>query len=217
LRLPAYTDEARRADESISPPAGVFTIHRLLVEEVAMRVQFEATLDDMVDAALRALTRSPSFSPYRWADNVGGAIFTGLLSGAVVYWLIPEVREDRLVVSIVAGIAGLVLFPILRMWITKRRLRRYYRELLGSSSPFSVQVESSPKGICVKQKTGQVIYEWRLIDSIRETADSIDIYPRHGGIVVVRKRGFESAEQMQRFVEEGEGYLARTRQFEESQ
>jgi hypothetical protein len=183
---------------------------------MAMRVQFDATLDDMVDAALRALSRSPSFSPYRWADNLGGAILTGLLAGAAVYWLIPEPQEKRLVMTGVAGVAGLVLFPILRIWITKRRLRRYYHEMLRSDLPFRVQVELSPEGICVKQKTGQVTYEWQQIDSIHETADSIDVYPHHGGIVVVRKRAFGSAEGMQRFIEEAEGYIAQARQLEES-
>jgi len=71
-----------------------------------MRVQFDATLDDMVDAALRALARSPSFSPYRWADNLGGAILVGLLAGTAVYWVSPTSRsqEVRLVPQLLPDI-----------------------------------------------------------------------------------------------------------------
>jgi len=116
----------------------------------------------------------------------------------------------------IAGVAGALLFPVLRMWLVKQRLRRYYGEILGSSSPFNVQVELSPKGVRTKQKTGQVTFEWGQVESIRETADSIDIYARHGGLVVVRKRAFASAQEIEQFVQEAERHLAHARQHERS-
>lgn len=180
----------------------------------AMRVEFDASLDDMVDAAFRALSPSRSFSPYRWTDNLGGAIFSGLVAGTACYWVIPGSQEVRIVVAGFAGVASAALFPILRIWEIKQRLRRYYREILGSYLPFSVEVELTPEGVCTKQKTGQTTYAWQQVESIRETADSIDVYARHGGLVVVRKRAFESAGQMQQFVEKAGSYLMHARQLE---
>jgi YcxB-like protein len=175
----------------------------------AMRVQFDASLDDLVDVTLRGLSRSRSFSPYRSADNLGGGIFGGLFAGVGVYWVAHDKpQEIRLAIAGIASVAALILFPILRLWLIRRRIRRYCREKLGSDLPFAVQVELSPKGIDTKQKTGQVIYEWKQVESIRETPDSIDIYARHGGIVMVKKRAFSSTEEMQRFVEEAKSYLA---------
>ena len=116
----------------------------------------------------------------------------------------------------VAGVVAALLFPVVRMWIVKQRLRRYYREVLGSNLPFNVQVELTPEGVLTRQKTGQASFEWQQVESIRETADSIDIYTRYGGIVVVRKREFASAQEIQQFVQEAESHRALAREHESS-
>lgn len=178
-----------------------------------MLVQFDASLDDCIEAAMKAISRSPTFSPYRWMDNLIGTVVFGFINAVVVYWyLVACGAQQSLYVT--AGITGAVLatpYPLVRLLIIRQRLRRYYLEILGSDAPFGVQVETSPEGISVKQKTGQSSYHWSQIESILETANSIDFHTRHGGLVVVTKRAFESVDAIKKYKQEAEAFLARAR------
>ena len=136
---------------------------------------------------------------------------TGLLAGIVVFALLPESFTVKLVVASLAAIGGAVLYPLLYQKTLRRRLRKYCLEQLGTEEPFPVEVELSPEGVCTRQKTAQIIFEWPNVEAIQETSDSIDILTRHGGIVVVRKRAFESPEAMRRFTEEAQHYLAESK------
>jgi len=177
-----------------------------------MRVQFDATLDDMVDAAFREVSRSRSLSRSRRWDYLAVSIVAGILAGITTYLVIPDTREIRLVLAGVAAVGSAAITPIAQRLSAKRRVRAYLREKLGSETPFNVEVELSREGVSANQKTGKVILAWHQIDSIHETTDSIDILPRHGGIIVVRKRAFASNEMMQQFIQEAQSYLALARE-----
>ena len=66
-----------------------------------MRVQFEFTIDDVVDVQIRALRRSRAARAWRWRELVT----TSLLTGVLLFALIPEETTGK----IIMGVIGLVL------------------------------------------------------------------------------------------------------------
>jgi hypothetical protein len=51
-------------------------------------------------------------------------------------------------------------------------------------------------GVWIRQLNKQTTYEWESVEEIEETEDSVDIYTKDGGGLIVRKRAFTSpAEQ----------------------
>ena len=55
----------------------------------------------------------------------------------------------------------------------------------------------------------QVILEWQRVEAIEETSDSVDIFTRDGGGVVIRSRAFGSEGERSQFIE-----IARSRLME---
>ena|SRR5882762_2414259 len=162
-----------------------------------MRVQFEYTIDDIVDVQLRALRRSRAARSWRWRD----LITTSLLSGVLLFAIIPEGLTGKLIMGSIGLILGALLYPKLNEATVKRRLRKLCEENLGGDRSFVCEVALEQSGIHTKQNGTQIIYAWENVNEIRETEDSVDIYNENGGLVVVRKRAFSAPSEQQRFIE----------------
>ena len=164
-----------------------------------MRVQFNFTLEDCVDASKRFLARSKAAS-WKWQGLVYSALFTWLLVFAVVTLLYgkPEIGA-----SIGVGLAALtaVLYPSSHEKAVERRLRNCHMEHFDRAKTFLCEVELKPDGLYVRQMDRQIIYEWLSVDEIQETGDSIDIFTQDGGGVVVRNRAFATAADRKEFLE----------------
>ena len=56
-----------------------------------MRVQFEFTIDDVVDVQLRVLRHSRAARSWRWRDR----LLTSLLTGTMLFAIVPEEKGKR--------------------------------------------------------------------------------------------------------------------------
>ena len=101
-----------------------------------------------------------------------------------------------------------MLFFVLYQWGLRRRLSHYYREQLGTEGPVGVTVELTPEGIRTDQIGMQLIFDWAKVEAINDLPDGIECL-MHGGIVVVRRRAFQSTDESQRFLELASQYQDR--------
>jgi hypothetical protein len=53
----------------------------------------------------------------------------------------------------------------------------------------------------------QIVLEWESVEEITESEDSVDIFTRDGGGVIVRKRAFKSSEELEQFIGLAQSYL----------
>lgn len=168
-----------------------------------MKVEFDYTIEDMVDVHMRVLKRSRAARAWRWRDLV----MTSLFTGAFLFAVIPEEITARIIVGILGLLLGAVLYPVVNEMTVKRRLRKWCEEHAGTQRTFTCEVELNQSGIHARQNGTQIIYAWENVTEIKETEDSVDIYSEKGGLVVVRKRAFTSPGEHQRFVELAKQYL----------
>lgn len=179
-----------------------------------MRVQFDATLNDMVDAGYRALSRSRTVQWWRWRGMIITGLFCGLIWGIPLFFLFAEPELKLLfggVFSLLGAGFGILLYsPSYRRTI-RRRLRQLYREQLGTNSTFVVQIELAPDGLYTTQMKTHTMFEWPEVE-VEETADSIDFLIPNGGIVVVRKRAFTSSDEAAKFFEEAKRFCSQSRE-----
>lgn len=171
-----------------------------------MRVEFNYTIDDMVDVQMRLLKRSRAARAWRWRD----LILTSLISGSFLFAVIPEGITGRIIVGTIGLLLGAVLYPVLNDMTVKRRLRKWCEENAGSDKIFTCEVELNQSGIHTKSNGTRTIYAWENVIEIKETEDSIDIYSERGGLVVVRKRAFTSPGDHQRFIDVAKQFLNTT-------
>jgi hypothetical protein len=162
-----------------------------------MQVEFNYTIEDMVDVQLRLLKSSRAARAWRWRDLVT----TSLLSGAFLFAVIPEGITGRIIMGSIGLLLGAALYPILNEITVKRRLRKWCEEHVGSDKTFTCEVELNQSGIHTKSNGTQIIYAWENLKDIKETEDSVDIYFEKGGLLVVRNRAFASPDEHRRFIE----------------
>ena len=128
-----------------------------------MRVQFEYTLDDVVDVQLRALKRSAEARAWRWQDMV----VTSLLSGVLLFAIIPGETSSRLIVGLIGLILGALLYPIVNESTVKRRLRKLFQENAGPDKVLICEVELSESGVHTRQNGMEIIYGGRTSREFR--------------------------------------------------
>jgi len=168
-----------------------------------MRVEFNYTIEDIVDVQLRLLKRSRAARAWRLRDLV----MTSLLTGAFLFAVIPEEITGRLIMGSIGLLPGAVLYPLLSQMTVKRRLRKWCEENAGSDKTFTCQVELNESGVHTESNGTRILHAWEKVKEIRETEDSVDIHFEKGGLLVVRNRAFTSSGEHHQFIELAKQYL----------
>ena len=162
-----------------------------------MKVAFDFTLDDLIDASERTLARSRVARGWR-----SQAVWMSALLGGAIVWLL---RGD-----VFLGLAGGALCAGLQVVFSrhtrKSRLLRYFRERLGSDGPYRCEVELTPEALVTVQNGVRTAREWSTVEAINDAQDAIEFYTRGAGTLVVRNRAFHSQEEWKSFLETARKY-----------
>ena len=161
-----------------------------------MKVAFDFTLDDMVDAAERAAERSRTVTGMRSQAR----LVTSVVAAVIVWLIIPGADAWRLFGAAVAAAIGWYLYPGDYRKTHRKKLRQYFREAFGGEGPFRCEVELAPDGLIVDQAGTRVVRAWRTIDAIDETPDGIEFVAGASGSLVVRNRAFASPSERAEFL-----------------
>ncbi len=168
-----------------------------------MRVRFEYTIDDLIDVQMRRLKRSRAARAWRLRDLVT----TSLLTGVLLFAIIPEGITGKLIMGGIGLVFGALFYVAFNESTIKRRMRKLYQENVRSHKPLSCEVELNESGVHASSNGAQTFSAWEDVKEIQETQDSVDIYTNRGGLVVVRKRAFTSPEDQFQFIALANQYL----------
>jgi hypothetical protein len=167
-----------------------------------MKVKFDFTIDDMVDVAERAMSRSPLVRTWRWE----GLATSCVLGAVVAYFVVGGSVERRLYGAIVGALVCALIYPFTVPRTRKARLQKYYREEFGGDGPYTCEVEITPAGLATVQAGLHALQEWPTIVAIHDTPDSVDFVGRGGRSLVVRNRAFRSPEERAEFIRLARSY-----------
>jgi hypothetical protein len=162
-----------------------------------MRVKFEFTQDDLIDATNRCSKRLKVVRSFQWTNMLA----TAVLAWALVFLFFYNAPVKGLIVGFVAAAISAALFPIFNKRAIDKRIRQISREVFGDANSFLCEVELKPEGVWVRQMSRQVLHEWPSVVEIKETPDSVDIFTRDGLGVIVRNRAFATPDERSRFIE----------------
>ena len=161
-----------------------------------MYVEFEYTKEDLVDVAKRCLKRR---NPKK-ADEWKASLYLGVSVAVILFFVLKTTPLTGVVTGLIAASVILLYQRWLRSSL-ENRMRQIADELMAAPGPYVCEVELRPEGLWLRQMDKQTIYEWKSLEAIEETADSVDIFSRDGGGVVVRNRAFSSETDRSRFIE----------------
>jgi len=163
-----------------------------------MKIEYDATLDDIADAHVRMAAKSKMAGRSRWQGVFWIALFTGLilfmyltLRGATVV--------ERSVVSILGIVVGAGGYWLTYRDSEKRRAVKYLREQMHSDGPFPFTAELRDDCIWTRQGTTQISFDWSNVAEMTDTGDAVEFRMQDGGFVIVRNKGFPTAESREEF------------------
>jgi hypothetical protein len=172
-----------------------------------VKVKFEFTIDDLVDSAGRAVSRSPAARGWRTQRLVVPCV----LSAIVAYLVVPGSGERKLFAAVVAAAMCAAILPFTGRGSRKRRLEQYFREQFGGDGPFSCEVELTPTALVSVQRGTRTERAWPTVTQIQVTDNSVDFITQGAGSLVVRNRAFASREERDAFVSLARSYAPQAR------
>ncbi len=158
-----------------------------------MRAEFDATAKDLMDSNNRIFRRSRGVRVWNIIHTVGtSAALTAFL--LFLHFTQPTtLLPTLLLLSFV-----FIWSAVLRMLI----LKAYFKDLLSGQRCLHVVVELAPAGVELLQSGVRSFYEWRLIRDIRERKNSIEFLYDPIGLMIVRKKAFQTEEDVRKFFHE---------------
>ena len=163
--------------------------------EAPIRVRFDATLDDFVDATQRLTARSRLMKGWRWKDTAIAGVF-----GLILFFATTGGSfSTRLTWGLIGGAGTAAFYRPIQSVMLKRRLRQYFREQLKTAGPVPIEIEVGASGVSTWQLGAQATYGWESVEAIVDTPDSIDIFTKSGG-TIVRNRAFRSGAERGEFL-----------------
>jgi len=171
-----------------------------------MHIQYDMTVDDIIDGQLRTIRRSGV--QQRW--RIESCAYVGVIAALLVLVLVREPMYVGLVLALVAGGAG-----ALTQWYTyestmRKRLKKFIEEAYKKEVPQRFHAELRPDAIWTQTGYMQIIYDWRDVIDIVEGADAIEIL-MNGGYLLVRKARLASPSTADEFVALAKRYLQQSK------
>lgn len=168
-----------------------------------MDVQFEATLDELVDVSLRSIeTSKTSLSRQRRSH-----ILASLSLGLIAIILIPGSTILKLGIGIAVSLVVAILYPLFYRRALDRNIRETLKEQLHGSSSFTVEVELTEEGIAFHQLGTRITHDWANVKAVSSTAHGVDFTFKGGGIATVRDRAFAAPDQRDQFIERAQAMV----------
>jgi hypothetical protein len=177
-----------------------------------MKVQFSYTQEEIVDASIRFLARSKTIRSTRWQ----GLLWTTGLTWLLVFALFRASFKGGLI-GLLAALISALIYPGMHRRTVEKRLRKYCKEKFGDTTSFICEVELTPAGIRTQSLNTHTTSEWKNVEEILVTEDSVDIFTRQGGGgVVVRNRAFKSSDERLEFIRMAQDFSAQSREVQTS-
>jgi hypothetical protein len=172
-----------------------------------MRVRFEYNQEDIVDASKRFLARSKAVNAWQRQDLIWFALLVGSAAFAVFY----RSPMAAVFVGLSAAILCVVLAKAFYESRLEKRLGKIVRESHGDKNLFVCEVALTADGLFTRGDNTRTVTEWKDVEEIVVTEDTIDIFAKHHGGVIVRNRAFKSDAERQQFIDLARGYFESSR------
>jgi hypothetical protein len=166
-------------------------------------VEFEATLDDLVDTNLRLANRTRTFRSSRrrsiWLARILPAAAFTYFRTSYLDDLTPGGRIALVAALIAAGVLFGMVFARYYDWMFWRRDRKMIAELLGDAQTVSGVIELRRDEVWARQNGTQSTFPWSRSAGIEDTGDAVELR-FNPGIIVVRNKYFTDAGHRERFL-----------------
>jgi hypothetical protein len=168
------------------------------------RLEFEATLDEVVDANMRLTGRTAAYRQQRrqWQWVVGIFVAGGLAVGILRGDGAPTLAALAIapLAALFGGLTGGALYGRYHDWWIRRWYRRVANEMYGGAEVVRCEFEVRDDVLWSRSVHAEVSFPWSRLTRITDRADSIELW-FDPGLAVIRDRAFQTPDQRRGFLD----------------
>ena len=169
-----------------------------------MRIEFDATLDEVVDVNVKLAENTTAFRRQRLSSQVmtGGTVVVALVAMVIA----QQAPLDPWSLAIVGGVALVVgpvigyLYGFFHDGYVRRHSRRMVLEMQGGAESVHCEFEIRPDVLWFKSIYGEMSFPWSRLKRVHDEGSSIELW-FDPGLAVVRNRAFSRDEDRRDFIE----------------
>ena len=169
-----------------------------------MRVEFDATLDELVDVNMRLAEHTVAFRRQRlWSQAfVGGCLTVALVATVIARGGLLPPTTVAIVVggAVVGGVLLGYLYGHFHNWYIRRNYRQMVNEMLGGAESVRCEFEPRPDVLWCRTTSVEMSFAWSRLKRVHDEGSSVELW-FDPGLAVVRNRAFLRAEDRRDFIE----------------
>ena len=155
-----------------------------------MKIKFESTIEDSVEAEMRVLLRSRTVLRWKRTGLIGAPIlFVAFYLGT------PDTVTVKLVFATLVGAMYIYLSWFRYEAKLRKRLAKLAIERRGTDQPISCEVEVGREGLTCKQSGIETKISWDRVCEVLNSENEIEILLKNAGIVLIPNRVFCESHQ----------------------
>jgi hypothetical protein len=168
-----------------------------------VRLEFNSTLDEIVDANMRLAERTQTYRQERrqaqWLVAVcyASASVVAVLRGIDVSGVAGAIT---LALGLASGMLGFFVYGRFHDWYARRNCSRMVRELYRGLEPVGCTFEVRQDSLWSRVKDIETSFPWSSLTRVNEASDSIELW-FNPGLAVVRNRAFQSQDERRVFLD----------------
>lgn len=161
-----------------------------LFEEKKMKIKYESTIDEAVDAQFRLFRNSKIISKWK----MEGLIFAPLIF-AIFYFGLPDTKTVKLIFAIGSSLLFIAIYLGIYKTIFRKRVKKLLIEQLGTDKPMSCEYELDDTGLVFRRVGMELKFQWSNLTEINDSVGEVELIFGKMGIAIIPKRIFESEYQ----------------------
>jgi hypothetical protein len=166
-----------------------------------MNIEFERTIDDVIDFNLFHIAHSSSIKRQMLLMQVLTGVLVVLLVFGVLYVNFQILNVFTMVVSILSGILVFALYPQVTRISTINRIRKMLNEG-NNKALFGRQIITlSPEGIFSKNQLTESKINWSAVEKVAQSDKHFFLYTSSINALVIPKKCFQSEKESMEFFE----------------
>jgi hypothetical protein len=168
------------------------------------RVEFDSTLDEIVDANMRLVQSTTAYQRqrrlYQWIFAVGfpAGVGIAMIRANNVPSLAGLAIES--LAALAGGVALGVLYGRYHDWYVRRGARRLVKEMYGGSGVVHCEYELRNDALWCRSIHAEMSLPWSRMTRVADVPGSIEVW-FDPGLAIVRDRAFQSAEDRRAFLD----------------
>ena len=167
-------------------------------------IEYERTLNDILNYNLYHFKHSPSLRRQALVGRITGSVLVVVVSLALMYIIDSDKHLDSVayIFALIGAVISFLIFP----WLHTRGIRNRTLKLLNEGSNKGLlgrqRITLQDEGLYCESPSGETKLKWEAIERIVTNEDYMFVYLGSVNAIVIPKRAFASQSDLHAFLED---------------